>query len=1036
MSKIVQWKRGNTSVSSAYIGMQGEITVNTDDYSLNLHDGITPGGFKISNDADLDVNIGNLRIYDQTITGTQSNANISIIPLGTGVVDIPNTAHIGSILAGVNKDAYIGEIFNPFVGGNVFTMSSAVAQKPLIVRANSSVLGIYLNTDGSIGLRGPTSNVFPVSITGATSVSGQLYVSNTVISTQSMNAVGFYASPDSGVGYAFSTANLETGLGHYEIGNISILGLNHDDIQVAKFISNGETQLTGNLVVSSTGTEFGSFPTAFVQIYSNVDSYSQVIHQNINNGPLSSADFIPTANNGNDSAHFGDFGIAGENYNYPGYGIIKPNDVYLLAVGNNITGPGSVDSGNLILGSTTGNINFFVGAPEDANVIAQLNTTGFIPGANVTYSLGSQASQWKELWVSNNTIYIGSVPLTVDANGNFTVNGSPVSGSTVLPYLELTNSPFIVQPTEFGEPVTVTAAPQGVNARFDVVIGAGPTIDSVTITQPGTGYVTNQHYRIWSYNIGGPNDASSIEFDVDTVGENGELLTIANVAFFGVASNTPGTYSSVDAEYRGGVYDQISANVTLTRGRRRALYNSELEQEYDDNTYLSPLGTEWNNDGWGDLIDVRSRSYTTFRAALNNQVGNNIIGAELIMKDVVNDRYYKFSFSAWGENNGAYSYTRTEIIDPNFFKKENYGEEVDIFIPDLEPGTGIGITRGNNNGIYNPYREEGWDSDVSPDGTQWNINGWDDLSDIESRTYTNFYNAYDGNLGNSVPGSRAVMYIPDNGKYYAIQWLGWTQGGDGGGFSYYRYELDLTKLNEGVKFADGTVLKSAEGLGRVKSVASGGRRIEEVTGSKTVSVTAVTITNITATASRSVVDDNRFWVSNSATDIAAIINNPSAFGIQDYATIQFSLDNATWYTYSSSYSGTSTEIGVQCFGGPFTYNEGDTVYFRYSSGGSPQVWWDKADLPGGSANFRGAIIDYHAYSGEATWIGTIHIVDDTGNEHITHTEVSSGSSDSENDDLWIVPNEGQVAYRRIDGEAKTLKVQWMAKVFYGTEYYD
>jgi len=78
---------------------------------------------------------------------------------------------------------------------------------------------------------------------------------------------------------------------------------------------------------------------------------------------------------------------------------------------------------------------------------------------------------------------------------------------------------------------------------------------------------------------------------------------------------------------------------------------------------------------------------------------------------------------------------------------------------------------------------------------------------------------------------------------------------------------------------------------------------------------------------------------------------------------------------------------------PPTYLQGDTVYFRYKTGGEPVVWWDKAELPGGSGNFRGAVIDYHAYTGEATIIGTIHIVDDDGEENITHTEVSSGSTE-------------------------------------------
>ena len=93
-------------------------------------------------------------------------------------------------------------------------------------------------------------------------------------------------------------------------------------------------------------------------------------------------------------------------------------------------------------------------------------------------------------------------------------------------------------------------------------------------------------------------------------------------------------------------------------------------------------------------------------------------------------------------------------------------------------------------------------------------------------------------------------------------------------------------------------------------------------------------------------------------------------------------------------------------------------------------------LPNGDNNFRGATIDYHAWTGESTIIGTIHIVNDSGEEHISHSEVQSGSSDGENDDLWVVLNEGTVSYRRVDGESKTLKIQWTAKVFYGSELYD
>jgi hypothetical protein len=56
-------------------------------------------------------------------------------------------------------------------------------------------------------------------------------------------------------------------------------------------------------------------------------------------------------------------------------------------------------------------------------------SSNILPSANVTYSLGSEQFQWKDLWVSNNTIYIGNTPLTI-SNGNLLVNGNLVTGST------------------------------------------------------------------------------------------------------------------------------------------------------------------------------------------------------------------------------------------------------------------------------------------------------------------------------------------------------------------------------------------------------------------------------------------------------------------------------------------------------------------------------------------------------------------------------------------------------------------------------
>ncbi len=379
------------------------------------------------------------------------------------------------------------------------------------------------------------------------------------------------------------------------------------------------------------------------------------------------------------------------------------------------------------------------------------------------------------------------------------------------------------------------------------------------------------------------------------------------------------------------------------------------------------------------------------------------------------------------------------------FLKTNDGSEVDILIPDDGAGAGVGITRDGNNGIYNPYREGSWDSNVSPGGTLWNINGWADLTDVETRNYVPFYEAFgNGGLGNKVPGTECVMYLPDNGKYYVVKFSQWTMGPNGGGpggggFAYIRRELDLTSLAEGIRFADGTRLKSAAGLGRVKLESPGNRRIEEVYGYKQVSVTAKQTVNITAIASRNAADEYRFWIDTTTTNIDDILNNTSVNGIWDTTTIEFSLDNATWYRYDFNSTGAGNEIGYGVIlpSGSLNYSQGDNIYFRYQIGGEPVVWWDSANLPGGSTNFRGAIIKYHAYITDAgSMVGTIHIAKDSGDNNIFHTEVLSGGTDGENAILWHQDNENQIKYKRIDGEESTAKIQWGATVFYGSEVWD
>lgn len=93
-----------------------------------------------------------------------------------------------------------------------------------------------------------------------------------------------------------------------------------------------------------------------------------------------------------------------------------------------------------LIGNYTGNVtaDYFIGngsqltglpegyANADAVSYAESGWAGnIIPAGNGVYSLGNATNYWSNLWVANNTIYIGGVPLGVSGNV-LTVDGQPV----------------------------------------------------------------------------------------------------------------------------------------------------------------------------------------------------------------------------------------------------------------------------------------------------------------------------------------------------------------------------------------------------------------------------------------------------------------------------------------------------------------------------------------------------------------------------------------------------------------------------------
>jgi len=68
--------------------------------------------------------------------------------------------------------------------------------------------------------------------------------------------------------------------------------------------------------------------------------------------------------------------------------------------------------------------------------------------------------------------------------------------------------------------------------------------------------------------------------------------------------------------------------------------------------------------------------------------------------------------------------------------------------------------------------------------------GYDDLSNVSTRTYSSFWKANDQSIGNNVVSNELVLKDTTNNQYWAIQFSQWTNNNNGGGFAYTRQLIE------------------------------------------------------------------------------------------------------------------------------------------------------------------------------------------------------------------------------------------------------
>lgn len=378
MPTQIQLRRGTATQNNGFTGAVGEVTVNTTNYALRVHDGSTQGGVELALNDLSNVNTsaalslasitttGNVDVGGNlTVTGTTTfnggtltlgdadtdnvvfgaDVQSSIIPdaddsyaLGTSakkwsdlhVVDITATGNISAT--------------GTLSSGNLATLHSLTVTNDATVSGNISATGNYTSASGNFTLTSGNATVG-----GTLGVTGESTLASATVSDLTSGRITYAGTAGALQDSANFTFDGTT-------ATVNALGVTNNATV------GGDLTITGNLQVDGTTTTINSTTL-------DVDDINITVAKGAANA--AAADGAGLTIDG-----------AAATFTYG-----ATNDRFAINKGMDITGH-------------------------------------LIPTSDVTYDLGSTTLRWKDLYLSGNTIDLNGTKLSLDANSNIQVTDS------------------------------------------------------------------------------------------------------------------------------------------------------------------------------------------------------------------------------------------------------------------------------------------------------------------------------------------------------------------------------------------------------------------------------------------------------------------------------------------------------------------------------------------------------------------------------------------------------------------------------------
>jgi hypothetical protein len=360
MAYAIQRRRGTATEHNTFTGLAGEITIDTTNNTIRVHDGSTAGGHRLAKYSEINTQeniedaVGNLLTAGAGISLAYDDAN--------GTLTITNTTSAGDIESVTAGDGLSG-------GGTSGAVSLALDLNELTaatVDVSADSIAIIDATDDSSKKESIADLASGMAGTNLTATSGTLGIADSVIRGK-ISASGDL-SYDSSTG-VISFTN--------DAGDI-------EGVTAGDGLSGGGTTGTVSLAL-----DLNELTAASIDVAN--DSFAIIDASDNSSKKEAIADFVSA--------------IAGTNITATNGVLSSTADISGVTAGSGLTG-----------GGTSGTVSI--------DVDHEAFSGNLIPSANNTYQLGSATNVWKDVFVGPGSLYVNGQQVLSDDSGTITVSAS------------------------------------------------------------------------------------------------------------------------------------------------------------------------------------------------------------------------------------------------------------------------------------------------------------------------------------------------------------------------------------------------------------------------------------------------------------------------------------------------------------------------------------------------------------------------------------------------------------------------------------